>query len=167
MKALRVGIGLVLSVLGTLGLGALRLTAAPDLFLLPVADAARGGTPIPAMLVGLVAGLAEDALTLSGRLYGLHAFTKILLGYLLATIGARTIVEKPLAVGGLLSGAVVLDGILVFVLLTILRGQLYPPDPLSLGLRAILTGLLGSALHAATLVPWRARFLARRRRRLQ
>lgn len=167
MKAVRVVAGLVLSLLGTLGLGAIRLAAGPDLFLLPVADAARAGAPVAAMLVGLAAGLLEDVLTISGRLYGLHAFTKVLLGYLLATIGARTIVEKPLAVGGVLAGAVVLEGITLFVLLSILRGEAMPPDPLRLGLRALLTGALGAALHGAALFPWRARLLARRRRRLQ
>jgi rod shape-determining protein MreD len=158
---------MLLALVGTMSMGVLRLLAAPDLFLLPVAEAARGGAPVPAMLVGLAAGLIEDVLTLSGRLYGLHAFAKVLIGYLLATIGARTLVEKPLAVAGLLSGAVVLEGLVVFVLLTILKGEPFPPDPLRLLLRAFLTGALGTALYAASLVPWRARFLARRRRKLQ
>ena len=167
MKSLRVFFSLVLALLGTLGLGALRLVAAPDLFLLPVAEAARGGAPVAAMLVGVAAGFLEDVLTLSERLYGLHAFTKVLLGYLLATIGARTVVEKPVAVGGLLAGAVVLEGLLLSVLLTILKGQMVPPNVLLVALRAVLTGALGAAIHAASSVPWRARLLARRRRRLQ
>lgn len=167
MKTLRVGVGLVLSLLGTLALGTMRLVAAPDLFLLPVAEAARGGTAVPAMLAGLAAGLLEDVVTLSGRLYGLHAFSKILIGYLLATIGARTIVEKPIAVGGLLAGAVALEGILLFLLLTVLRGESLPPDLVHLGLRALLTGALGTALHTGRQIPWRTRLLARRRRRLQ
>jgi rod shape-determining protein MreD len=167
VRIARILLGLFLSVLGTLGLGTLRLVVAPDLFLLPVADAARGGMPVAAMLVGLAAGFLEDVLSLTSRLYGLHAFTKVLLGYLLATIGARTVVEKPVAVGGLVGGAVVLEGLLLFVLLTVLQGEAPPPDPLRLGLRALLTGALGAALHAGAAVPWRARLLARRRRKLQ
>ena len=111
MKPLRVALGLALAVLATLALGALRFPAPPDFFLLVVADMARGGAAVPAMLAGLPAGLLEDALQGPSRLLGLHAFTKILVGYLLATMGARTVVEKPLAVGGLLAGAVLVEAV--------------------------------------------------------
>jgi rod shape-determining protein MreD len=138
----------------------------PDLFLYPVADAARGGVSVFAMLAGLVAGLAEDALTVPGRLLGLHAFAKVLIGYFLATIGARTVVEKPLAVGVLLGGAVVLESGVLLLLLWILRGEPLAPDPGALAVRAVVTGLVGMLLHYASRVPWRARREARRRRRL-
>ena len=52
MKLLRVAIGLTLAVLATLALGALHVPAPPDFFLLVVADMARGGVAIPAMLAG-------------------------------------------------------------------------------------------------------------------
>ena len=58
MKTLRLAIGLGLAVLGTLGLGAANLPAAPDFFLLPVADSARGGAPVLAM-VALRGNLVE------------------------------------------------------------------------------------------------------------
>ena len=166
MKILRVAIGLALAVLGTLAFGALRIPAPPDLFLLVVADMARGGAAIPAMLAALPAGLLEDALMGPHHLLGLHAFTKILMGYLLATIGSRTVVEKPLAVGGLLAGAVILEAVTLTFLLWILRGTLLAPAPGLLLLRAAATGLFGGALHAASRVPWRQRREARRRMRL-
>lgn len=166
MKALRLGIGLVLAVLATLALGALRVPAPPDFFLLVVADMARGGAVVPAMLAGLPAGLLEDSLTGPGRLLGLHAFTKILIGYLFATIGSRTIVEKPLAVGGLLAGAVLAEAATLTFLLWVLRGEVLAPAPWILAGRALSTGLLGGALHAASRVPWRQRREARRRMRL-
>ena len=109
MKPLRVAVGLSLAVLATLALGALHIPAPPDFFLLVVADMARGGAAVPAMLAGLPAGLLQDGLFGPGRLLGLHAFSKILVGYLLATVGARTVVEKPVAVGGLLTGAVLVE----------------------------------------------------------
>lgn len=166
MKPLRVAIGLSLAVLATLALGALHVPAPPDFLLLVVADLARGGAAVPAMLVGVPAGLLEDTLFAPGRLLGLHAFSKILIGYLLATLGARTVVEKPVAVGGLLAGAVLVEAATLTVLVWILKGEFLPPAPLQLAARAATTGFLGGLLYAASRVPWRQRREARRRVRL-
>ena len=166
MKPLRVAVGLSLAVLATLALGAIHMPAPPDLFLLVVADMARGGTAVPAMLAGLPAGLLQDGLFGPGRLLGLHAFSKILIGYLLATLGARTVVEKPLAVGGLLAGAVVVEAATLTLLIWVLTGELLPPDPWRLVARAATTGALGGLLYAASRVPWKERRAARRRVRL-
>ena len=159
-------LGTLLATACAIAAAAARLPTAPDFFLYPVADVARGGAPVFTMLVGLLAGLTQDALSVPARLLGLHAFAKVLIGYLLATLGARTVVEKPAAVGLLLSGAVVLESGILLLLLWLLRGEPLPPDPAALAGRAILTGLLGAVLHHASRVPWRARREARRRRRL-
>jgi rod shape-determining protein MreD len=156
----------VLATACTVAAAAARLPSAPDFFLYPVADAARSGAPIFTMLAGLVAGLTEDALSLPARLLGLHAFAKILIGYLLATLGARTVVEKPISVGLLLSGTVVLESAVLLVLLWLLRGEPLLPQASALVARAVLTGVLGGLLHHASRIPWRARREARRRRRL-
>ena len=166
MKPLRVAVGLSLAVLATLALGALHMPAPPDFFLLVVADMARGGAAVPAMLVALPAGLLQDGLFGPGRLLGLHAFSKILIGYLLATVGARTVVEKPLAVGGLLAGAVLVEAATLTFLIWVLKGDFLPPAPWPLAARALATGVLGGLLYAASRVPWRQRREARRRVRL-
>ena len=118
------------------------------------------------MFAGVPAGLLEDALEGPHGLLGLHAFTKILVGYLLATIGSRTVVEKPLAVGGLLAGAVLVEAATLTFLLWILRGEALMPAPLLVLARAATTGLLAGALQAVSRVPWRERREARRRMRL-
>jgi rod shape-determining protein MreD len=166
VKLLRVAIGLSVAVLATLALGALHVPAPPDFFLLVVADMARGGAAIPAMLAGLPSGLFEDALLAPGRLLGLHAFTKILVGYLLATVGARMVVEKPVAVGGLLAGAVLVDSATLTFLLWVLKGDYLPPAPWMLAVRALATGVIGGLLHAVSRVPWKQRREARRRVRM-
>jgi rod shape-determining protein MreD len=166
VKALRVAIGLSLAVLATLALGALHMPAPPDFFLLVVADMARGGAAVPAMLAGVPAGLLQDGLFGPGRLLGLHAFSKILIGYLLATVGARTVVEKPLAVGGLLAGAVLVEAATLTLLIWVLKGDFLPPAPWRLAARALTTGVLGGLLYAASRVPWKERRQARRRVRL-
>jgi rod shape-determining protein MreD len=166
VKAFRVAFGLSLAVLATLALGALHVPTPPDFFLLVVADMARGGAAVPAMLTGLPAGLFEDALFAPGRLLGLHAFSKILVGYLLATIGARTVVEKPVAVGSLLAGAVLVEAAALTLLLWVLTGSFLPPALWPLVARAATTGFLAGLLHAASRVPWKQRREARRRMRL-
>ncbi len=166
MKPFRLAAGLALAVLGSLGLGTLGLPAGPDLLLLPVADAARGGAAVLAMGTGFVAGLLEDLLVVPGRLLGLHAFTKVLAGYALATLGARIVVQKPLAVGGALATVVLLEAGARSGLLWVLTGDpLFPSSGLLL-LRAGSTGLLGALLHALARFPWRERWEARRRMRL-
>lgn len=158
--------GVALAAIGMLVLGAAGARVAPDLFLLPVAVAARRGRTTLALLVAVVAGLAQDVLMVSERLLGLHVFTKAVLAYAFATLGTRTIVEKPHAVGALLGAGVLFEGGVLTLLLLVLRGELLLPAAGPLLLRALLTGALGATLHAAAAVPWRARWLARRRRRL-
>ncbi len=166
MSSVRLAVGLALSLLGTLAFGAIGLRAAPDLLMLPVGDAAlRGRAPL-AMLAGLLAGLLEDLVSVPGRLLGLHAFTKILLGYLLASVAARTVVSKPAAVGALLGVAVLLESVALVLLLWILRGEMLLPSPLLVLARAAGTAIVASALQAAARHPWRERHEARRRMRL-
>ncbi|MCL4808926.1 MAG: hypothetical protein KJ062_14250 [Thermoanaerobaculia bacterium] len=159
-------LGVALAALGTLLFGMLRLPHPPDLFFLPAGAVARSGHAIPAMLTGLLAGLVQDALTSPGRLIGLNAFSKVLLSYLMAAIGARALVEKPVMFGLLAWGAVALDGLVLAGLVWILRGELLLPDPLALALRAAGTGLLAALLQVLVRYPWKEAREARRRRKL-
>lgn len=161
-----VALGLALAALGTLLMGVLALPHPPDLFYLPVASVARRGRSVPAMLTAFAAGLAEDALATPGRLWGLHSFSKVLVAYLLAAIGARALVEKPVLLGLLVWGAVVVDGLVVTLLLWVLRGEPLHPDLPSLAFRAAGTGILAAVLQAFLRYPWKERRAARRRRRL-
>jgi len=159
-------LGVGLAALGTLLLGVLRLPHPPDLFLLPVGAVARTGRAVPAMLVGFLAGLVQDALTSPGRLYGLNGFSKVLLAYLMAAIGARALVVKPLMFGLLAWAAVALDGLVVAGLFWVLRGEPLVPDPYALAIRAGGTGLLAVLLQALVRYPWKEARAARRRRKL-
>lgn len=159
-------LGVVLAALGTLLLGVLRVPHPPDLFFLPVGATARSGRSVRAMLTGLLAGLVQDALTSPGRLLGLNAFSKVLLAYLMAAVGARALVEKPVMLGLLVWGAVALDGLVLGGLLWVLRGELLLPDPLALALRAAGTGLLAALVQVLVRYPWKEARAARRRRKL-
>lgn len=163
MKAI---LGVALAALGTLLAGILRVPLPPDLFFLPVGAVARRGHAVPAMLTGLLAGLVQDALTSPGRLLGLNAFSKVLLAYVMAAIGARALVEKPVMLGLLVWTAVVLDSFILGGLLWILRGEPLLPDPFSLAIRAAGTGVLATLLQALVRYPWKEARAARRRRKL-
>lgn len=158
-------VGLLLATAGTLAAGTLSLRVSADLFLIPVAAAARPGTPVAAMLTGLAAGLLQDAVSAPGRLFGLNAFAKVLVGYVLANIGARIVVAKPVSVGLLLWATCLGEALVVAGLCWVLRGELLAPAPVPLAVRALLTGVLGGAIHAAVRFPWAERWRLHRRRR--
>ena len=166
MSALSTFLGLVLATFGTLVMGALRLPSVPDLFLLPVGFAARRGAAGKAMLVALAAGFLEDSLTVPGRLFGLHAFAKVLVAFCLALVGARTLVEKAVPFGALLAAGSAIEGAVVAGLLWILRGDLFLPEPGRLAVRVLGTGLLAAAARALLRYPWKEAWAARRRRKL-
>ena len=159
-------LGVALAALCTLLLGVLRLPHPPDLFFLPVATVARRGRATPAMLAGLLAGLTQDALTSPVRLLRLNAFSKVLLAYLMAAIGARALVDKPVMFGLLAWAAVAVDSLVLTGLTWILRGEPLLPDLLAVTLRAAGTGLLAALLQAAVRYPWKEARAARRRRKL-
>lgn len=159
-------LGVALAAIGTLVLGVLRIPHPPDLFFLPVAAVSRRGSAVPAMLTGLLAGLVQDALTSPARLLGLNAFSKVLLAYLMAAVGARALVEKPVMLGVLAWAAVALDSLVLAGLVWVLRGEPLLPDPFSLAIRAAGTGLLAALLQALVRYPWKEARAARRRRKL-
>jgi rod shape-determining protein MreD len=154
--------GLAAALLGTLAVSAARIPSAPDLFLFPVAFAARGGHPLRAMLTGLAAGLLEDSLVTPPRLLGFHAFSKILIGYLLATIESRVIIERPAALGALLAGSAAAEQLVLAGLLWFLRGEFVAPQVVEVLPRALTTGLIAFVLMSLFRVPWRFRLFSRR-----
>ena len=166
MKPLRVAIGLSLAVLATLALGALHVPAPRTSSSSSSRTWPRAAPPCPRCSSVFRPAFSRTLLLAPGRLLGLHAFSKILVGYLLATLGARTVVEKPLAVGGLLAGAVLVEAATLTFLVWVLKGDFLPPAPWLLLARAATTGLFGGLLYAASRVPWKQRREARRRVRL-
>ena len=117
------------------------------------------------MLTGLLAGFIQDALGVPGGLFGLNAFSKVLVGYVLATLGARTLVVKPVSVGLLLALASVADAMTVGGVLWVLRGEFLVASPGPLALRALLTGAVAAVVHAILRFPWKEWWRLRRRRR--
>ncbi len=118
------------------------------------------------MLTGLAAGLIEDSLTTPPRLFGLHAFTKILTGYLLASLEGNVIIEKPATLGALLAAAAALESGILVLLLWLLRGEFLPPDLSAVLLRAVMTGWAAAIFAALAKLPFRQRFFRKRQTKL-
>ena len=74
-----------------------------------------------ALMVGVVAGLATDALS-GGGLLGAYGFSKTLTAYVIAAISTRVMLDNPLVRIPVLAGAVLLDST-VYVLLHRMLGQ--------------------------------------------
>ena len=133
-----------------------------DLFLLVVVLHARDGEAVVGMFAGMAAGLVADGL--SGAPYGLHGVANTLVGYIVAVVAQRLVIQRT-------SGLVLvfaLAGALQQAILAALAFAMLPgaelPAPTWLAVKALSTGLLGLAWTAArrTLGLWRG---ARRERR--
>ena len=99
-------------------------------------------SPAPGMLAATVTGLLRD--TLSGGPYGLHGFANTLVIFVVCKLRQRLVIQHPFQIGSL----VVLASGLQVAILALLRNLLVPGaqvlDPMSLALRLLLAGVLGT-----------------------
>lgn len=159
------GLGAVTALQALLARFAPALPGSVDLFLVFLAAIARRGTATSSVAAGAAAGALEDAL--GGSLFGLHAFAKTLLGYLLATVSVRLLVDHPLAIGLALAGGVLAETAIVAGLRELLA---QPPSGITFGAvatRAVGTAAAGLVAEAIARYPWRERWNRARMRRLR
>ncbi|MFN2442833.1 MAG: rod shape-determining protein MreD [Thermoanaerobaculia bacterium] len=106
---------------------------------------AMGGNLFGAIVAGVVAGLIEDAF--SGSIFGLHAFSLTVIGYLVAYVASRLVLRGTLAFGLALAGAVIVNEIVIYVLVTILTS--HPVELFEEGMfvKTILTSLFGMLIY--------------------
>lgn len=124
-------------------------------------------SPLAAAVVGSLVGLAQD--TLTGGLFGLHAFADTLVGWTVAKVQRRMVIQQPLqiALAGLLASAFQL-AVLASLQFFMVPGSLQP-EPLEVAGRMVLCGALVAAVHLLALRFRRAerRWRERRSRRLR
>jgi rod shape-determining protein MreD len=116
---------------------------APDGFLILVVYYAVTRPQIPAMLIGTVAGLTEDSLSAP---LGVHAFTKTTLGYVVAGLGSRFLLNQPLPQFLILVVGTPCEALLQRVVLATVGQGFVWPDPVTLVLQALVNGLVGVAV---------------------
>ena len=139
-----VGAVLVETALGYLAPAAGRLL---DPFLLVVAYCALSGGEAHGMLAGAAAGWVQDAL-FGGRVLGIAALSKLLLGFVLGLAGGRFLISSVAARALTVFLAALADGLFVPWLASVFALEVLPQGPLVLLGRAALNALVAGALYA-------------------
>lgn len=114
-------------------------------YVILVAYYAMGGNLFGAIVAGVVAGFVEDAF--SGAIFGLHAFSLTVIGYLVAYISSRLVLRGTLAFGLALAGAVIVNKLVIYLLVTILLSR--PIDLFEEGMliEMVITALFGMLVY--------------------
>jgi len=114
-------------------------------YLILVVYYSMGGDLVGAIFAGISAGLVQDAYSMS--IFGLHAFSLTVIGYVVAYINARLVLRGTLAFGACLLGAVIVNELVIFVLVNILIKQRIEMFEQSMILKAIFTALFGMLVY--------------------
>lgn len=117
-----------------------------NLFVVLVVFGGLRGNSLEGLVLGTVAGLAHDVLV--GGPYGLYAFADTIVGYLVARLAQRLILDRTGMVFVVLAGAVVIEQAILVVLMSLLVADSIPPPLTWLGLQAILSAAVGTGFYA-------------------
>jgi rod shape-determining protein MreD len=118
-----------------------------DPFLLVVVSCALIGGETHGMLAGVAAGWVQDIL-FGGRVLGLSALSKLIVGYVVGLAGGRFLISSTAARALTLFVASLADGLIVPWLASIFSLELTPLGALTLLLRAAIHAFAGAALLA-------------------
>lgn len=167
MNPLAIALGLLAAAGAQVFLGRLipGLGTRIDVFMILVAAVARSGARPKSLLAGAAAGAIEDAL--SGDLFGLNGFSKTAIGYTMAAVTNRVMVQNPVAIAISLASGVLGNALVVATLRFLLAQPEVGPGPGALALRAVVTSAAGVAVALVARHPWRERWRESRLRRLR
>ena len=119
-----------------------------DLFLVLTVIYALGGDTMVGLLVGLVAGLTNDVLT--GSLFALHGFVDTLVGYGMARLAQRLVIDRVSGAFLVTGVASALQQVLLAGLVLLLLPQPELPEPVWIAIRAAGTGMAAAAVLLAS-----------------
>lgn len=106
---------------------------------------AMGGNLFGTIVAGVIAGLVDDAF--SGAIFGMHAFSFTVIGYLAAYVASRLVLRGTLAFGLALAGSVIVNEVVIYVLFVILTPQTVELFEEGVLIKMILTSLFGMLLY--------------------
>ena len=148
-RALWTGLAITGAVLVETALG--YLVPAPgrylDPFLLVVVYCALSGNEVNGMLAGAAAGWVQDVL-FGGRVLGLSALSKLLLGYAVGLGAGRFLIATTAARSLVVLLATVADALLVTWLASVFSVEAAGLSPVALAARATVNALAGGLLFA-------------------
>lgn len=116
-----------------------------DVYVILVIYYAMGGNLVGTIIAGVAAGFVQDAF--SGSMFGLHAFSLTLCGYLVATVASRIVLRGSLAFGAALAGAVIVNELVIYLLVNILQHQRIELAGQQLILKMVISSLLGALIY--------------------
>lgn len=116
-----------------------------DVYVILVIYYAMGGNLVGTIIAGVAAGFVQDAF--SGSMFGLHAFSLTLSGYIVATVASKVVLRGPLAFGGALAGAVLVNELVIYLLVNILQHQRIELAGQQLILKMLISSLLGALVY--------------------
>jgi rod shape-determining protein MreD len=90
-------------------------------YLILIVYYAMGGNLVGAIFAGIAAGLVQDAYSMS--IFGLHAFSLTVCAYIVAYINSRLVLRGTLFFGACLGGAVIVNELVIYILVSILLKQ--------------------------------------------
>ena len=131
-------------------------------YLILVIYYALGWRLVGVIFAGVAAGLVEDAFTIS--IPGLHAFTLTLVGYVVAYINVKVVLNGITAFGGCLFCASLANDALEYALISILEPVHMSAEPQQWLIRAIVTTLFGMLLYQFVTIVLKAEPLDTERR---
>ena len=118
-----------------------------DAFLLVVVYCALSGGELHGMLAGAAAGWVQDVL-FGGRVLGLAALSKLLIGFAVGLAGGRFLITGTTARALTVFLASLADGLLLPWLASVFTLELLPQGPLALVGRGAFNALVGGVLYA-------------------
>jgi rod shape-determining protein MreD len=118
-----------------------------DPFLLVVVYCALAGNEVSGLLAGSAAGWVQDVL-FGGRVLGLSALSKLLVGYAVGLVAGRFLIATTAARALVVLLATVADALLVQWLASVFSVEAAGLSPVTLASRATLTALAGGLLFA-------------------
>ncbi len=106
---------------------------------------AMGGNLFGTIVAGVIAGLVDDAF--SNAIFGLHAFSLTVIGYIVAYVASRLVLRGTVAFGLMLAGSIIVNEIVIYVLVVILTPQTVELFEEGMLVKTILTSLFGMLLY--------------------
>ena len=114
-------------------------------YVILVAYYSMGGNVFGAIIAGVIAGLVQDAF--SSSIFGLHAFSLTVCGYIIAYINSRLVLRGTFAFGACLGGAVVVNELVIYILVNILLKQRIEMFEQGLLVKTIFTLIFGMFVY--------------------
>jgi rod shape-determining protein MreD len=104
-----------------------------------------GGNVLGAIIAGVVAGFVQDAFSMS--IFGLHAFSLTVCAYIVAYINSRLVLRGTLFFGACLAGAVIVNELVIYILVSILLKQPIEMFEQGLVVKTIFTLMFGMFVY--------------------